>query len=213
MDLYNTLGVSKDATQADIKAAYRKLAQQHHPDKEGGDKEKFQAIQQAYAVLGDEDKRAHYDEHGTIAGQGPTPRDEAMGMLVKALNQVIMQCDPDYTNILQSTSKMLKDTIAELKAIAADLGKKADKVRKASKRVSTVKGKDDSMSPIMAHLLASFTGPQAQAELQIKVAGIALDILKDHQYEVSQRTKESMYTSEDSIHFNDAINRMFRGHF
>ena len=59
-DHYATLGVPKTATADDIKRAFRKLASQHHPDK-GGDTQKFQAIQQAYATLGDEQKRAEYD--------------------------------------------------------------------------------------------------------------------------------------------------------
>jgi DnaJ-class molecular chaperone len=59
-DHYATLGVAKNASQDEIKRAYRKLASQHHPDK-GGDKARFQEVQAAYAVLGDEQKRAEYD--------------------------------------------------------------------------------------------------------------------------------------------------------
>ena len=59
-DHYAALGVSRTATAAEIKQAFRKLASQHHPDK-GGDTAKFQSIQAAYAVLGDEQKRAEYD--------------------------------------------------------------------------------------------------------------------------------------------------------
>jgi len=58
-DYYQTLGVDRNATPDQIKRAYRKLASQHHPDK-GGDKARFQEIQQAYATLGDEQKRAQY---------------------------------------------------------------------------------------------------------------------------------------------------------
>jgi hypothetical protein len=53
-DHYQTLGVQRNATPDEIKKAYRKLAGQHHPDKEGGDKLKFQEIQKAYEVLGDD---------------------------------------------------------------------------------------------------------------------------------------------------------------
>ena len=60
MDHYSTLGVNKDATQDEIKRAFRKLASQHHPDK-GGDTARFQTIQAAYDVLGDPEKRAAYD--------------------------------------------------------------------------------------------------------------------------------------------------------
>lgn len=57
---YQILGVEKSATADDIKRAFRRLASQHHPDK-GGDTVKFQEVQEAYGVLGDEAKRAEYD--------------------------------------------------------------------------------------------------------------------------------------------------------
>lgn len=61
-DYYEILGISKEASQDDIKKAYRTLAKKHHPDtnKEGGDKE-FKAVTEAYEVLSDTDKRARYD--------------------------------------------------------------------------------------------------------------------------------------------------------
>jgi molecular chaperone DnaJ len=59
-DYYSTLGVPRTASADEIKKAYRKLASQHHPDK-GGDTKKFQEIQAAYETLGDEQKRAAYN--------------------------------------------------------------------------------------------------------------------------------------------------------
>lgn len=58
---YNILGISKDASKDEIKKNFRKLAMENHPDK-GGSKEKFQEIQEAYEVLGNEDKKREYDE-------------------------------------------------------------------------------------------------------------------------------------------------------
>lgn len=60
MTHYETLGISENANQDEIKKAYRKLANQHHPDK-GGDTNKFQQIQSAYETLSDNQKRAQYD--------------------------------------------------------------------------------------------------------------------------------------------------------
>ncbi len=60
---YDILGVSKDASQEEIKKAYRKKAHKHHPDK-GGDEEKFKKINEAYQVLSDEEKRKRYDQFG-----------------------------------------------------------------------------------------------------------------------------------------------------
>ena len=57
---YEILGIEKNASQQDIKRAYRKLAMQHHPDR-GGDEEYFQQIQTAYDVLGDPEKKSQYD--------------------------------------------------------------------------------------------------------------------------------------------------------
>ena len=59
-DYYSTLGVPRTANQDDIKRAFRKLASQHHPDK-GGDTQRFQEIQEAYAVLSEPAKRQEYD--------------------------------------------------------------------------------------------------------------------------------------------------------
>lgn len=60
---YDILGVDKKATKDDVKKAFRKLAQKHHPDK-GGDESKFKEITEAYSVLADDRKRREYDNYG-----------------------------------------------------------------------------------------------------------------------------------------------------
>ncbi len=72
MNPYKTLGVDKNASDADIKKAYRRLAMKYHPDK-GGDKadeKKFKEVTAAYEILGDKQKRAQYDQFGSV-GAGP----------------------------------------------------------------------------------------------------------------------------------------------
>jgi molecular chaperone DnaJ len=63
-DYYEVLGVKKDASPDEIKKAYRRLAVQHHPDKEGGDETKFKEASEAYDVLKDSQKRQRYDQFG-----------------------------------------------------------------------------------------------------------------------------------------------------
>lgn len=70
-DYYKILGVDKGASEEEIKKAYRKLAHKYHPDKEGGEEEKFKEINEAYQVLSDKSKRAQYDQFGqTFNGAG-----------------------------------------------------------------------------------------------------------------------------------------------
>src|SRR2546425_11230627 len=74
-DFYVVLGVQRDASEADIKKAYRRLAMECHPDRNNGDKsaeEKFKLVSEAYEVLRDPEKRAGYDRYG-MAGGGRGP--------------------------------------------------------------------------------------------------------------------------------------------
>jgi len=69
-DYYQTLGVTKSASADEIKRAYRKLAHEHHPDKNKGNEAKFKEINEAYQVLSDQSKRQQYDQFGSAFQNG-----------------------------------------------------------------------------------------------------------------------------------------------
>ena len=69
-DYYKTLGIEKNASKDDIKKAFHKLAHKYHPDKKGGDAEKFKEINEAYSILSDEKKRQQYDTFGSSGPSG-----------------------------------------------------------------------------------------------------------------------------------------------
>lgn len=70
-DYYEVLGISKTATEAEVKNAYRKLAQKYHPDKKSGDEAKFKEINEAYQTLSNKQKRAQYDRFGQTFSGAP----------------------------------------------------------------------------------------------------------------------------------------------
>jgi curved DNA-binding protein len=65
MDYYSTLGINKNASQEEIKKAYKKQSMAHHPDRTGGDDSKFKEINEAYQTLNDPKKKQMYDQFGT----------------------------------------------------------------------------------------------------------------------------------------------------
>ncbi|MGC9046703.1 MAG: DnaJ C-terminal domain-containing protein [Minisyncoccia bacterium] len=74
-DYYKILGVDKNASEEDIKKAFRRLAHKYHPDKAGGNAEKFKEINEAYQVLSNKEKRAQYDRFGTVFDYGFNPQE------------------------------------------------------------------------------------------------------------------------------------------
>jgi DnaJ-class molecular chaperone len=78
-DYYEVLGVKRDASEDEIKKAYRKLARQYHPDRNPGDKQAeahFKEVQEAYDILSDKSKRAHYDRFGFAGPEAGMPGGE-----------------------------------------------------------------------------------------------------------------------------------------
>ena len=95
-DFYDILGVPKNATDEDIKKAYRKLAMKHHPDRNQGDdakksEDKFKEAKEAYEMLSDPQKRAAYDQHGHAGvdpNRGGGPGAEGMGGFAEAFGDI-----------------------------------------------------------------------------------------------------------------------------
>jgi curved DNA-binding protein CbpA len=128
-DLYDTLGVPRDAKPRDIKAAYRKRAAAAHPDK-GGNDEDLQAINADWETLGDPEKRRRYDETGEIAGAATT-MSPGEARFLEALDEVLQGMLSDHSertvNIAETVNRALgrakRKTEEAINAMEAALAK------------------------------------------------------------------------------------------
>ncbi len=96
-DHYDALGVPRDADAAAIKRAHRQAVQKWHPDKPGGDEDKFKAVQAAYDTLGDDQKRAHYDRTGGETGPVRSELAEIAPYVIGAFDKVLSEVGQQYT--------------------------------------------------------------------------------------------------------------------
>ena len=101
-DYYETLGVARNASEADIKKAYRRLAMKHHPDRnpDKASEAKFKEVNEAYAILSDAQKRAAYDQFGH-AGVDPSAAAGGGGYQNTEVGQIIVLAYLDaYTKLV-----------------------------------------------------------------------------------------------------------------
>lgn len=136
-NLYDTLGVDKRSSKEDIKKAYRKKANEHHPDK-GGDGDKMAEITKAYSVLGDENKRSRYDSTGETEA---TPFDRKFQEFIqKFLMHLVETTNVDSTDII---SKLEEIAVANIKGTEAHKKELNEKLRKLNVVVMRLEAKGE----------------------------------------------------------------------
>ena len=133
---YQALDLDRSAPQEAIRAAYRKKAREHHPDK-GGDVAKFQEIQAAYDTLSDPERKARYDQTGET-GTGPTLESQALSTLSTMMTALM---DFPQTNVatlplVDQLRRMLTADIQKQDMEKAKVMASIDRRREAIKRLS-----------------------------------------------------------------------------
>jgi curved DNA-binding protein CbpA len=138
MDHYETLGVSKNSDQGQIKAAWRRKARENHPDREGGDAKKMAEVNRAYGVLGEEEKRKHYDKYGESPIE-ETRESQAKTHLTAMMFEV---CDSDYLSILDEVRNRIETNIEGGIEHKKAIQKKVDKLLKRKGRLKSKNGEN-----------------------------------------------------------------------
>ena len=209
MNLYEILGVPRDAPVTKIRAAYRELAKEHHPDK-GGDPKKFAQIAQAYAVLSKSAKRKHYDETGQVE-EPDKIESTILSLLGDVFNKVINVAidDMESTDIPKEMLKILKNLEKDLKKLK-DEGEKvkaslADALTRIKKRPDK-----DVVAEIINARIAETDEKLKQLDEQLKVTDMTIKSLQGYEYHVDTaakpKVKDPTFSMEELM-----LEVMFRG--
>lgn len=184
-ELYDTLGLPPDASPEDIKAAYRARAKQHHPDA-GGDAEAFGALQKAYDVLSDADKRARYDATGSTDTMDRGARIEAMArerfgaMLIESVQS---------SDVLSFGRNWINGALAQAGAdrhrIEAEQRTLKTKAAAAEKLAARFKPKTPRNIPkdVLSHVKREIDRMLAQAAEKLEVLDRLEVLLKEYDFE------------------------------
>lgn len=172
MGHYETLGVNKDASKAEIKRAYKKQANKTHPDKKGGNTEKHQALTVAYSVLVDTEKRGRYDR-----GENPTqgaPANKAEQFLIKLFEQLLGE-EFKGNLIKEATARVIQAQVESSRKI----GQEKQKVGAFSSNLGRIqtKAKDNFFESLLSQKIQNSMDAIAHYEEELEALRETVDIL------------------------------------
>lgn len=182
MSHYDTLGVTRDADAATIKAAYRKLAQRYHPDMNQGEasagaEAMFKEVARAYEVLGDEAARARYDATGEDR-EAPTLDVQARELLLNVFKAALEQ---DGDAVAQANA-MLANGKAEMTAQRTELQRRLRRYEKRSGRIKVKKG-DNLEQWIIDQHIADLKANLAKLDEAMRVRDAAAKLAENYEPE------------------------------
>lgn len=159
LDPYRTLGVAKDAREADIRRAYKRLARELHPDREGGSHDAMAAVNQSYAVLSDSQRRAHYDRFGQV--NEPPSFEATVNQFVLSVFAMAVNGDGNTAEILSRCVQAIDKQFEENRAKRRTTEKHRAKIERLRGKVSAAKA--NLFEQLLDAQLSSL--PRALAEL------------------------------------------------
>ena len=180
MNPYDILGVSRDATNEEIKAAFRSLAQKYHPDK-GGDEETFINIKLAYDVLSDPFKRQQYDQTGLFNGKR-TRRDEAIHELNCLLNWLINHFDFENDNLVTRLNFELDKAVVDLNNRKKNIQRSIEILTKAANKTRNKFGRKNLLEGSIRQRLEMAKSEIKPIDDKLEVIKIVRTLIEEHEY-------------------------------
>jgi curved DNA-binding protein CbpA len=191
-DLYQTLGVARDAKADEIRRAYRRAAKKAHPDG-GGSVESFALVRTAVEVLSDDARRSEYDRTGEF-GDKPVDNRESLAMTVamNAVDAVLGQImkrggDPAHYDVVADAKKHLRTCMAEIEQKIANTHAEAKAIQRLAKRFKAKKGKTNRIGATLDARAAETDRNAAKGAAEKENVEGALRILDDHTFDFEQQ--------------------------
>ena len=203
---YETLGVEKDATQHDIKQAYRKLVKKHHPDKNEGQRtEIFETIQQAYEVLSDPKAREIYDVHGVSHANDRMGK--LMGLMCSLIAELVKAgVQPDKLTLAASIA-----VEGKLTELSAEKGKVSKGLTKLTEMKNELKAKEslkfDLVGESLATLMRQNNKELMRLDLEIEIHTHLLDFIDRYEkFEMPIQPTNRNGRNYSTVHFPLSFN-------
>jgi len=182
--LYDILGIERDATKEEIKKAYRKLANEHHPDhNDGKESPEFIDITKAYKILSDDEKRKEYDETGYVKDNIHDQKEVAIEILMGWLEHCLNDDKALKTNVVDRLIAMAKSNVNQCRHRIKLTTKRMKKLRKVIKRFR-YKGKSrDFVTMCIQNNINKLMFNMQQAQYQIETDKLIIEMLTDYEYD------------------------------
>lgn len=179
-DFYEVLGVPKDADEAAIKKAFRRKAKDAHPDRQGGDARAMVAINRAYQVLSDPEKRQYYDAHGSDPPISE-PEQTARSMLYSAV-MAALGAEQEVPDLVRATQMVFQHIRHEQNKQIVKAKKVKERIERHRKRLHTKKERNDIEQLFNEQTVAIEEALQKGAR-QLQAITDAEKLLKDYTYD------------------------------
>jgi curved DNA-binding protein CbpA len=181
MNPYTILEISPQASDEEIKKKFRVLAQRYHPDRVGGNEEKFKQVNLAYSILSDPVRRKQFDTTGQY-NVNPSLREEAVNNLARLLTYFINEIDPDLENLIVC---MKNDIQREKNVITTQISVCITKITKLEKFLKKIKRKKEGENILKAFVASQISTQENNINSlnrNLEVGDKMLEILEDYQY-------------------------------
>lgn len=178
-ELYSTLNLSPDASEDDVKKAYRRLSKRHHPDV-GGDAEVFREVQEAYDVLSDPARRRRYDETGSA--------EDNSAKVLSLLRNLVVQCaeefEPGETDVVKVMRDIIESQLETCRSKMVLCKKGAEKLRKAAQKIKVADGKPNVLRDAITAKAQIVWDSVKAGKLEESIMVEALRVLADYSCDV-----------------------------